>query len=378
MPNALSFLYLAASLTLLCSTSGLAQSCEDRIEDFERRIEICSAAAAEAVDAETAAIALGYKGEAERMLGHYDAAATTLREAIALAPLNAWNWTELGTVALDSGDPAGGLAMYTTALELNPEDAYTLGNRADAWRLLNEASRCQSDAEKALALDPSDLFARLLNGRCLTELGRGEAALPMIEEVLAASPDWLDAYVAKIAALMSLGRHQEALATADKALDPAVLGTSEAAYIEDLSALRLAAQARLLPPDTVLAEAAKLAQTYPDNPMISNVTVWTLINAGRLAEAETAAAPLKALMGTSGMEGIYHDSLAQLDLAQGRTEAALNGFAQALRLEPSLSRIYAKRLSLAGFLPLSNQPINVISALRRCVAAKGKDCRVGA
>lgn len=378
MPNAHSCLYLVLSFASLHAPPIRAESCEERSDDYERRIELCHLAAANAPDAETAAIALGYKGEAERMLGQYDSAAATLRAAIALAPSNAWSWTELGTVALDQGDPAGGAAMYTTALELNPDDGYTLGNRADAWRLLNEPSRCQNDAERALALDPADLFARLLNGRCLTDLGRAEAALPFIDEVLIASPDWLDAYVAKIAALMALGRHQDALATADQALNPAVSGTAEAAFVEDLSVLRLSAQARLLPPDAALAEAAKLAQTYPDNPTIRNVRVWTLINAGRVAEAETAAAPLKALVGTASMEGIFHDSLAQIDLAQGRTDAALAGFVQALRLEPSLSRIYAKKLSVAGFLPLSNQPVDVISALRRCVAAKGKDCRVGA
>ncbi len=371
-------LFLAAALTLAGAAPGLAQSCEDRISDYERRIGICAEAAAVAPDADTAAIALGYKAEAERMLGQFDAAAATLRQAIALAPLNAWNWTELGTVGLDSGDPAGAVAMYSAALEMNPDDPYTLGNRADAWRILNQAARCQKDAEKAVVLDPADLFARLLNGRCLTDLGRAEAALTQIDEVLAAAPDWLDAYLAKITALMALGRHQDALALADQALDPAVSGTAAPQGIEDLAALRLSAQARLLPADALLAEAEKLARTYPGNAMIINVKVWSLLNAGRLDDAQAAAPPLLALIGTAAMEGVYHDTLAQLDLAQGRTEAALAGFGHALRLEPALSRIYAKKLSQAGFLPLSNQPQNVISALRRCVEAKGRDCRVGA
>jgi tetratricopeptide (TPR) repeat protein len=376
--NAYRRLFLGLCLAFAAMGPALAQSCEDRVSDYERRIELCAEAAAAAPDSAAAAIALGYKGEAERMLGRYDDAAVTLRQAIALVPTNAWNWTELGTVGLDSGDPTSALAMYSTALELYPEDSYTLGNRADAWRMLNEASRCQKDAEKAMLLDPADIFARLLNARCLTDLGRAEAALPHIDEVLAASPDWIDAYLAKITALMALGRHEEALALADQALDPAIFTTAGPEMLEVLAALRLSAQARLLPPDALLAEADRLAQTYPANAMITNVKVWSLLNAGRIAEAEAASPPLRALVGTTEMEGVYHDTLAQLDLAQGRTEAALTSFGHALRLEPALSRIYAKKLSEAGFLPLSNQPQNVIPALRRCVVAKGKECRVGA
>ncbi len=74
---------------------------------------------------------------------------------------------------------------------------------------------------------------------------------------------------------------------------------------------------------------------------------------------------------------MFHDTLAQLDLAQGRLEQALTGFANALRLDPSLSRIYARKLSELGYLPLSNAPDNVLMALRRCIEAKSSACRVG-
>lgn len=356
---------------------ALAQSCEDRISDYERRVEICAAAAASAATAEDASIALGYKGEAERMLGRYDAAADSLRQAIALSPSSSWSWIELGTVALDSGDPVDAIARYSIALELQPGDSYALGNRADAWRILNAPGRCAADADRALVAAPDDLFARLVNGRCLTDLGRADAALGQIDQVLAAAPDWIEAYLAKMTALMALGRHEESLAIADQALDPAISGNADPGLIEDLKALRLAAQARLLPADALLAEADALAASYPDNPMILNVRLWTLIHANRHAEAETAAAPLRALIGTPDMEGIYHDTLAQLDLAAGRTDAAIAGFAEAMRLDPSLARIYAKSLSQAGFLPLSAQAQNVTNALRRCIDAKGKDCPIG-
>ncbi len=236
---------LTAALAGLLAAPALAQSCADRIADYERRIEICAAAAKTATDPVAAAEALGYKGEAERMLGRLDAAAESLRQAIALAPANGWYWTELGTVAMDGGDPVGAVAHYSTALELAPDDGYTRGNRADAWRMLNEPTRCNADANAALAADPSDIYARLVGARCLTDLGRAETALQHLDEVLAADPAWAEAYLAKIVALMALGRHEEAVAVADQGLQLDPVALPEAAA-EEMQALRLAARARLL------------------------------------------------------------------------------------------------------------------------------------
>lgn len=368
---------LALSLAGLCGQPIWAQSCEDRSADYERRIAQCATEAETASDPITAAIALGYKGEAERMLGRLDEAAATLRQAIALDPANAWYWTELGTVALDRGDPVEAVAQYSAALDLAPGDGYTRGNRADAWRILNAPGRCAADAEAAMAVDPGDIFARLVGARCLTGLGRAETALAELEQVLAADPAWIEAHLAKVVALMALGKHAEAVEAADQALalDPVALPPEMA---EELRALRLAARARIVPVDQLLAEAELLAKDYPDNAQVTNVTVWALLTAGRVAEAETEAAPLRALVGTEAMEGVFHDTLAQLDLAQGRLDQALTGFATALRLEPSLARIYAGKLSAQGFLPLSNAPDRVMVALRRCIEEKAGACKVGA
>jgi tetratricopeptide (TPR) repeat protein len=366
------------SLVILALTAApaLAQSCADRIADYERRIDICAAEAASAPDPAAAAEALGYQGEAERLLGRLDEAAATLRQAIALAPANAWYWTELGTVAMDGGDAVGAVAQYSTALELAPDDGYTRRNRADAWRILNAPGRCVADAEAAIAVDPGDLFARLVGARCLTGLGRAEAALAELDQVLAADPAWIEAHLARVVALMALGKHAEAVEAADQALalDPVALSPEMA---EELRALRLAARARIVPVDQLLAEAELLAKDYPDNAQVTNVTVWALLSAGRVAEAETEAVPLRALVGTEAMEGVFHDTLAQLDLAQGRLDQALAGFATALRMEPSLARIYSGKLSAQGFLPLSNAPDRVMVALRRCIEERAGACRVG-
>jgi hypothetical protein len=67
------------------------------------------------------------------------------------------------------------------------------------------------------------------------------------------------------------------------------------------------------------------------------------------------------------MEAAYHDTLARIDAALGRMEDAYAHFEAALGLDAGLSKAYARKLSELGFLPLSNAPSGVLTALRRCI-----------
>lgn len=367
-----------AAIGLVSTLAALplqAQTCEDRVNDYERRITICDAEFVAATDPEVAAVALGYEGEALRLLGRLDEAAAVLQRSLALAPTNGWYWIELGNVRFDQGDAAGAVAHLTTALELKPGDTYARSNRADAWRALDAPDRCLADTTPVLEAEPDNAFASLVHGRCLTAMGRAEEALPHIDRAIAADPAYLVPQLARMTALMALGRHAEAAALADSALAgkhyPAPL------LEEQISALRLTALARTETADQVLAEADKLAAAWPGNLTADNVRVWTLLHAGRTAEAETAAAALRAAVGTAAMEGAFHDTLAQLEMARGHTDAALLHYGRALALDASLTRPYTRSLSEMGFLPLSGQIHMVLVALQRCIAAKGAECRIG-
>ena len=69
-------------------------------------------------------------------------------------------------------------------------------------------------------------------------------------------------------------------------------------------------------------------------------------------------------------------TLAQIDVGLGRLEDAFANYSAALDLDPALSKDYARSLSLLGFLPLSNAPDGVLTALRRCIDVKKATCRV--
>ena len=78
------------------------------------------------------------------------------------------------------------------------------------------------------------------------------------------------------------------------------------------------------------------------------------------------------------MEAIYHDTLAQIDIGLGRLDDAYTNYSAAMDLTPALSKDYARSLSQLGFLPLSNAPAGVLTALRRCIDLKKAACRVSA
>lgn len=360
-----------------CALSAVpvrAAGCEATDMGHEARIALCDQAFAEAADPDEAAIALGYKAESQRLLGQLEAASATLFQALRLAPQNPWYWVELGNVRFDAGDPAGAVAHYSTGLELDPQDNYARVNRADAWWHLNAPDRCLSDVGPVQAVAPEDPWPALVQARCLTDLGRAAEALPLIDLAEASDPAWDAPRLARVTALLSLGRAPEALAAAEAGL--AAIPADNVAALEGVQSLGLAAMARSRPTEETLAEATRLAADYPDNLAIAAVRVWVLTRAGRLDDAETAAAPLRTAP-LASMEGSHHDALAQLDLAQGRTAEAARHFTRAMALDPSLARIYTRGLSELGFLPLSSARHNVALALHRCLEAKGADCRIG-
>ena len=362
-----------AILTL--STPLAAQTCEDRGSDYAQRIALCDEAFAAAQTSEDAAFALAMKGEAQRMLGDYVAAAATLRQALGYTPENAWVWVELGNVRYEEGDMAGALAHYSAALAVEDYiDAWA--NRADAWWQFSNGQRCSDDADNALRIDAQYAYANEVKGRCLIELGRAEEALVYFDTAIALSPGYQNAYRNKLAALASLGRHEEVVAVADEALRPDVVPDPNPAIEEDILSRRLLALAQYAPPELVATEAEALLARYPKNLAAINVKAVALLRENRLEEADAASQVLRQNPDGQRLEAVYLDTLAQIDMAMGRLDDGFANYDQAMRIDPSLSKTYARKLSELGFLPLSNSPDGVLMALQRCIDVKKGACRL--
>ncbi|MGL4236282.1 tetratricopeptide repeat protein [Tabrizicola sp.] len=360
-------------LAALIPAPALAQSCEDRSQDFEARILLCDQAFAVAESSDAAAYALSMKGEAERMLGRLDAAAETLQLALTYTPENAWVWVELGNVRYDQGDTAGALAHYSAALSVEDYvDAWA--NRAETWWQLRAGQRCSDDADNALRIDAQYAYANEIKGRCLIDLDRAEEALGYFDTAIALVPGYQNAYRNKLAALAALGRFEEVVAVADEALRPGVVTESNPAIEEDILARRLLALGEYAPPATVAAEAEALLKRYPQNLAAVNVQGRALLADGKADEADKVTDVLRKNPDGQRMEGVYHDTLARIDAALGRMDQAYANYEAAMGLDPALSKTYARKLSELGFLPLSNAPSGILTALRRCMDVKKAAC----
>jgi tetratricopeptide (TPR) repeat protein len=352
-----------------------SQTCEDRSPDYAARIALCDKAYAAAASEEAAALALSLKGEAQRLLGDLDGASATLSQALVHTPANAWVWVQLGHVRYDERDIAGALAHYSAALAVEDYvDAWA--NRAEAWWEFRMGQNCSDDADQALRLDPQYAYANEIKGRCLIDLGRADEALSYFDTALALAPGYQNAYRNKMAALAALDRFQDVVALADEALRPGTVPNSNPAIEEDILARRLLALAEYSPMTTVGAEAEALLRRFPENLAALNIKARALLADQMLEEADTLTAALRANADGTPMEAAYFDTLAQIDVALGRLEDAFTNYEAALAADPDLSKIYARKLSELGFLPLSNAPPGVLTALRRCIDVKKSACRV--
>lgn len=365
-----SFLFVLAAVL---PTNVLAETCDDRSQDFEARIALCDQAFEAADTPEAAAQALSLKGEAQRMLGQLDEAAATLQQALGFNAESAWVWVELGNVRYDQGDTAGALAHYSAALAVEDYiDAWA--NRAESWWQFNNGQRCSDDADNALRLDPQYAYANEIKGRCLIDLGQAEQALSYFDTAISLIPGYQNAYRNKLAALAALGRYEDLVAVADEALRPGVVTDPNPSIEEDILARRLLALGEYAPPATVAAEADALLKRYPQNLAAVNVQGAALLADGKVEDADRVTQVLRQNPDGARMEATYHDTLARIDAAMGRMEDAYANYEAALSLDASLSKTYARKLSELGFLPLSNAPAGVLTALRRCIDVKKTGC----
>jgi tetratricopeptide (TPR) repeat protein len=369
-------LYVLAAFVpaaLASANAAFAQTCEDRTADFETQIILCDQAFGTAGSQENAALALALKGEAQRMLGRYDEAAATLQQALTFNAADAWIWVELGNVRDDQGDTAGALAHYSAALAV--EDYISAwANRAETWWQFREGQRCADDADNALRLDPRYALAHEIKGRCLIDLGRADEALGYFDTAIALTPGYQNAYRNKLAALAALGRHEDLVATADAALRPGVVTDSNPAIEEDILARRLLALGEFADLATVAAAAEALLQRFPRNFAAMNVNARALLADGKIDEADAATERMRQNPDGVRMEAMWHDTLARIDTTLGRMDAAYASYEAAMAVDPGLSRAYARKLSDLGFLPLSNAPAGVLTALRRCIDVRKTAC----
>ena len=149
-------------------------------------------------------------------------------------------WQTLGMFHLGPGIEEdrceAALANLDRALDLDPENAFALLMRGDAYRMLDRYEEAVADFDRALELNPDNADALAFRGESYRMLDRYEEAVADLTRALELGPDDADALASRGESYRLLDRYEEAVADLTRALelDPAsafALGSRGASYL---------------------------------------------------------------------------------------------------------------------------------------------------
>lgn len=265
----------------------------------------------------------------------------------------------LGTIELESADPAGALALLDHALRLMPGDPETQRLRGHALRALRRPAEALAAFEAVPAGDPGSVDAQVGRALALRALGRAAEALDAYTRVLELAPDLVLAHNNRGNLLREAGRLEEARASFERvlALDPANpqaanncgnvardLGQPEAALVYYERAIarepryavahynRGIVLAELRRPSLALESFGAALALKPDYAEVHNAKGASLADLGRTEEA--LASYQRALALNPAYADAYHN-LGQLLRTLKRHDEAAQCLERAIELAPA-------------------------------------------
>jgi tetratricopeptide (TPR) repeat protein len=171
------------------------------------------------------AIALGNRGAALKILGHYDEAIADFALAIELDPKNPQYRCQRGDILVRKKEFAEAIADYSQALKRAPSYAWAYHGRGQAHLALGNGEAAVADFSKALRAKPGEFNLLVLRGRANLQQNSYEAAAADFSQALA-SPTMKRRLPKERAAVLSLrafallkqGRAKEASPDAEEAV----------------------------------------------------------------------------------------------------------------------------------------------------------------
>ena len=140
------------------------------------------------------------------------------KRALELRPEHAEATSVLGTVAFwYEWDYPRAEALLRRALELQPSSADSQVFLAHLLSNIGRFDEALDEIRRAQALDPGWPVPRSLEGQFLFMARRYDAALKRLDETLQVHPDFWNAHLFRVWALIALGRYNDSLEAADRA-----------------------------------------------------------------------------------------------------------------------------------------------------------------
>lgn len=219
-------------------------------------------------------------------LSEADAAIADFTREIAVNPQLAGAYVHRGRLLLDARkDLDRARADFDKAIEIAPDFAMGWSQRSRAGLMAGNARGAETDARRALTLDPADVIAKHTLAGLADMKGDTAQALKLLDEVVAALPAIVETRLEQIAILMRLGRNGEALQSvrAGRALAPTNLDLIDLEAATQLKLGRVADGKADL--DRAIAQGHRRASTHANRAAFA-----VYLRDFPLAESDVAAA----------------------------------------------------------------------------------------
>jgi tetratricopeptide (TPR) repeat protein len=195
------------------------------LKEFDKAEADFSQALADSPDPPVRAAVLTSRSWLRLAQNRRDEAERDLREAIRLQPKVYQGYVNLANVLRGRGDLRGALELLDRALELSPDKQELYSRRARLHLENHDVAAARRDFEQVVAREPPGAMsvraaaARVELAQLRSLAGEHAAALAECDVVLAARPDYADAYLQRAAVLLKLeGRNKEAGEALDRYL----------------------------------------------------------------------------------------------------------------------------------------------------------------
>ena len=128
-------------------------------------------------------------------------------------------WWDEGNSFQNLGKDHEAIRCYDKALEIDPEYAYALNNKAVSLQNLGKDYEAIQYLDKALKIDPEYAYALNNKGLSLLNLGKNHEAIKILDKSLEIDPNNECALNNKGKSLLNLGKEKEAIKYFDKVLE---------------------------------------------------------------------------------------------------------------------------------------------------------------
>jgi tetratricopeptide (TPR) repeat protein len=242
-------------------------------------------------------------------------AVASLRQALELAPNNAFTHLNLGTALFESGDAKSALDEFQTAIRLSPGLSKAHYGAGIVFEAAGRDREAIASFTKVVDADPAAIEAHMSLADALRRNGRERDSLPHYADVIARSPAISQAAFGYAMALVRLGRYREARDRLDAAMKTYA---DQPGFTHALARLLAAA-----PDDSVRdgARAMTLMQALLQNQRtleMMQTMAMTLAEVGRFEEAARWQRDAIAAAGQSGRSDLSSRLSENLARYEGR------------------------------------------------------------